>query len=269
MRLRINENEPEILAAFPKDGFNLSTFRFLCIGVGIKAVWITFASTRSSESQRVECMNTFSFHIEIKGKPKLARLRFATKTELQAYNRSLLSASYDTSQTVKDAVEFTRLAAKRWRYYSEAGEAVESLAELRQSLARSKRCEVAFILLATTTVDRRETPVGLAYCRRTWCHHLALDFLALHPRTLGGQEQIAGVGSGIVYGLVKLAKTLRIRRIWGEATVHSAPFYERLLVLAPILDLFVIESRAMTEIQNRQAKIARRGLAINRQRGLK
>ena len=179
------------------------------------------------------------------------------------------SASNQAAQTVKDAVEFTRLAAKRWRYYSEAGEAVKSLAELRQALSRDKRCEVAFILIATAMIEGREISVGLAYCRRTWCHHLALDFLALHPRTLDEQEQIAGVGSGIVYGLVQLAKALRIRRIWGEATVHSAPFYERLLELAPILDLFVIESREMKAIQNRQAKIARRGLATTGHHALK
>lgn len=214
-------------------------------------------------------MNKFSFHIEVNGKPNLAKLRFTTRTELQTYHRSLTSSSNAASQTVKDAVEFTRLAAKRWRYYSEAGEAVESLAGLRQASAGNKRCEVAFILIATATIGSREIPIGLAYCRRTWCHHLALDFLALHPRTLDEQEQITGVGSGIVYGLVKLAKALRIRRIWGEATVHSAPFYERLLGLAPILDLFVIESREMAEIQNRQAKIARRGLAMSGKHAVK
>lgn len=214
-------------------------------------------------------MNNFSFHIKVNGKPGMAKLRFATKTELRAYHRSLSSSSNAALQTVKDAVEFTRLAAKRWRYYSEAGEAVESLAELRKALAGNKRCEVAFILIGTTSVRGSEIPIGLAYCRRTWCHHLALDFLALHPRTLDEHGQIAGVGSGIVYGLVKLAKTLRIRRIWGEATVHSAPFYKRLLGLIPILDLFVIEAREMAEIQDRQAKIARRGLAMSGRRALK
>lgn len=210
-----------------------------------------------------EALNNFSFHIEVNGKPSLAKLRFATRTELQAYHRSLAAASNDASQTLKDAVEFTRLAAKRWRYYAEAGEAVESLDELQQALAANKCCEVAFILITTTTLRGRETPIGLTYCRRTWCHHLALDFLALHPRTLSEKEQITGVGSGTVYGLVKLAKALGIRRIWGEATVHSAPFYERLLGLVPILDLFVIEAREMAEIQKRQAKIARRVLATS------
>jgi len=215
-------------------------------------------------------VNKFSFQIKVNGESRTASLRFATKAELRRYHRSLSSAVNQSQslQAVRDAVEFTRLAAKRWRYYSEAGEAVESLVELQQAFNRNKRCEVAFILIATTQLGNHEMPIGLAYCRRTWCHHLAIDFLALHPHTLDEREQVAGVGSGIVYGLVRLAKALRIRRIWGEATVHSAPFYERLLALAPILDLFVIESREMTAIQNRQAKIARRGLAITAGRAL-
>jgi hypothetical protein len=208
-------------------------------------------------------VNNFPFHIEVSGEPRPARLLFATKAQLQTYHRSLASAPNGNLQTVKDAIEFTRLAAKRWRYYSNSGEAVESLAELRQGIAQNKTCELAFILIATTQLQNREVPIGLAYCRRTWCHNLALDFLALHPHALSAQAQIGGVGSGIVFGLVKLAKTLRIRTIWGEATMYSAPFYERLLGLAPILDLFVIGSREMSAIQARQEKIGRHGLATN------
>jgi hypothetical protein len=124
-------------------------------------------------------------------------------------------------------------------------------------VAKNQHGEVAFILIATIVEGNHELPIGLAYCRRTWCHHLALDFLALHPRTLDEQKHVAGVGSGIVYCLVRLADALGIRRIWGEATAHSAPFYEKLLGRAPIWDLFEIESREMKAIQNRQAKIGR------------
>lgn len=206
-------------------------------------------------------MKIFSFHIEAKGRPSLARLQFVNQIELRSYHRSLPAIAPQTSPTVRDAVEFTRLAAKRWRYYSAAGEAVNSFSELKQAIRRDSRCEVAFILTATTTLAGREFPVGLAYCRRTWCHHLALDFLALHPRTFAGSPPVAGVGSGMAHGLVQLAKALQIRRIWGEATANSAPFYERLLELTPILDFFVIEAREMKAIQNRQAKILRRSLA--------
>ena len=202
-------------------------------------------------------MNNFTFQIKVNGKAQTANLQFASKQELRRYHRSLSSTVPQCSQAVRDAVEFTRLAAKRWRYYSGAGEAAECLSELRQASVQHKHSEVAFILVATTRRESREPPVGLAYCRRTWGHHPALDFPALHPRALDAKQEVAGVGGGSLHGLVRLAKTLRIRRTWGEATVHSAPFYERLLALAPILDLFVIESREMKIIQSRQAKISR------------
>ena len=97
-----------------------------------------------------------------------------------------------------------------------------------------------------------------------------MDFLSAHPRVIDGKpERIRGVGSGILNQLVAVAEAMKIPCIWGEATAHSAPFYERLLGLAPILDLFVIESREMAEIQNRQAKIARRGLAMSGKHAVK
>jgi hypothetical protein len=187
--------------------------------------------------------NQFAFQIEVSGQRCSAMLEFGTKTELLRYHRTLQRWSGQSSVPVREAVEFTRLAAKRWRYYSRSREAVESFTELRRALRRKSECEVAFILIARTGSPNRETPVGLAYCRRTWCHHLALDFLALHPSALSGRQRISGAGSGIIYGLVRLAAALAISRIWGEATARSAPFYEKVLELQPIRDLFIIEAR--------------------------
>ncbi len=70
-------------------------------------------------------MNGLSFQVKVRGELQTARLQFATKKELQRYHRSLSSAVKTSSQVSRDAVEFTRLAAKRWRYYAEAGEAAE------------------------------------------------------------------------------------------------------------------------------------------------
>ena len=70
-----------------------------------------------------------------------------------------------------------------------------------------------------------------------------------------------GVGSGIVFGLVQLANALHIPRIWGEATVNSAPFYEKLLAVSPVQDLFVIEAPEMAAITRRQEKTSRPALA--------
>ena len=43
---------------------------------------------------------------------------FATKVELRRYHQSLSPFARRASTPIREAVEFTRLAAKRWRYYS-------------------------------------------------------------------------------------------------------------------------------------------------------
>jgi hypothetical protein len=213
-------------------------------------------------------VNQFSFQIKINGEPRTANLRFATKTELQRYHQSLAPFARESSTVIREAVEFTRLAAKRWRYYSSTDEAAGSFDQLREEMRHDQKCEVAFIMVATTRQGRQNLPVGLAYCRRTWCHHLALDFLALHPRALDQAWQVSGIGSGIVFGLVQLAKALRIRRIWGEATVNSAPFYEKLLAVSHVHDLFVIETQEMAAITKRQNKISNPALVSRGKIGL-
>jgi hypothetical protein len=201
-------------------------------------------------------MNEIPFWIKAGETPQRATLRFADQRELHRYHRSLSPFARKASTTVREAVEFTRLAAKRWRYYSRGGEAAESFAQLQREIRRNSKGEIAFIMVATIQQGGHNLPVGLAYCRRTWCHHLALDFLALHPRAMERNRRVSGVGSGIVFGLVKLAGALDIPRIWGEATVNSAPFYEKLLAVQPVQDLFVIEALESAAIINRQDKIS-------------
>jgi hypothetical protein len=206
-------------------------------------------------------VDEFQFQIIVEGSPQKATIRFASKRELRRYHRSLSPFTRESSTSIREAVEFTRLAAKRWRYYSRTDEAAEGLAGLQREIRRDAKCEVAFIMVATTRQGRRDLPIGLAYCRRTWCHHLALDFLALHPRALKPTWLVSGVGSGIIFGLVQLAKAMNISRIWGEATVNSATFYEKLLAVSPVQDLFIIQTPEMTAITKRQEKISHAALA--------
>lgn len=206
-------------------------------------------------------MNEFPFQLKAEDWPLNATLRFATDGEIQRYHRSLSTFAGESSPAIREAVEFTRLAAKRWRYYSRSGEAVESFADLQREIRRDSKSEIAFIMLATIRRNKIALPVGLAYCRRTWCHHLALDFLAVHPRALNRRRRVSGVGSGIVFGLVQLARALKIPRLWGEATGNSAPFYEKLLAVGPVQDLFIIESPEMAAITKRQERMGRPALA--------
>jgi len=76
--------------------------------------------------------------------------------------------------------------------------------------------------------------------------------------------RVSGVGSGITYGLVQLAKALNISRVWGEATANSASFYEKLLEKSPIHDLFLIEAREMAAITKRQENLGGAALVTER-----
>jgi len=141
-------------------------------------------------------VNEFPFRIKVAGVPTQATLHFASHRELRRYHRSLSPFARKTSSVIRDAVEFTRLAAKRWRYYSRSGEAAENFASLQREIRRNLKNEVVFIVVATNRHRHLDLPIGLAYCRRTWCHHLALNFLAVHPRALERSQRVSGMGSG-------------------------------------------------------------------------
>ena len=71
--------------------------------------------------------------------------------------------------------------------------------------------------------SRRSGPSTLV-C--TWCHHLIVDFLFVHPRICGKIEPVKGVGVGLLQGICLIARSLQCKRVWGEATLDSASFYE-------------------------------------------
>src|SRR5215210_1403109 len=107
-----------------------------------------------------------------------------------------------------DAGEFAALAAKRWFYYSREGATVASLNELRTAIRRKGRAELAFLLVAYADWAKPYKFLALAYCRRTWCHHLVLDFLAVRPNLTFAKLPIYGIGAGVLFSLTKIADSL-------------------------------------------------------------
>ena len=126
-----------------------------------------------------------------------------------------------------DAREFAILAAKRWRHYRDTSTAASDLPALRRMIATEPEGEFCFHL--TVTAPWFTGSLGGAMIRRTWCHHLIVDFLFVHPRISGQLEPVRGVGLGILQGICSIAHILGCRRVWGETTRDSAPFYQRRL----------------------------------------
>jgi hypothetical protein len=187
-------------------------------------------------------MSGIIFHVEAGGEFRAVELKFATEAEVRRLRawRKMIPGN--------DAAEFAALAAKRWFYYSREGATATSLDELRAAIALNDRAELAFLLVASAQWAKRYKFLALAYCRRTWCHNLVVDFLAVRPGLSFAKMPIRGLGTGILASLTGLADSLGMDKMWGEATASSAPFYEKVLKTKPIKDLFVVRRRMMQRI---------------------
>ena len=198
-------------------------------------------------------MKPIFFHVEAAGEFRPVELTFATESEV----RRLRAWRKITPPT--DAGEFAALAAKRWFYYTREGATVASFDELGAAIKCNERSELAFLMVASAQWARRPKFLALAYCRRIWCHHLVLDFLAVRPGASFANQPIRGLGTGIIFGLANLAEALGTERIWGEATASSAPFYEVVFRVRSVRDLFVIRQKGLRRLRKRYlAKLKRR-----------
>ena len=200
-------------------------------------------------------MKPIIFHVEAAGEFRPVELTFASEAEVRRVRawRKLPGGT--------DAGELAALAAKRWFYYTREGATVASLAELRAAIGRNDHAELAFLLVAPAAWAKPYKFLALAYCRRTWCHHLVLDFLAVRPGLKFAGQPISGMGSGVLATLMDLADALGMATMWGEATANSAGFYQKVLQLPSVKDLFVIRREAMCAVreyylQDQKSRIA-------------
>ncbi len=162
-------------------------------------------------------------------------------------------------------MEFRKLATKRWRYYEQANEAALSIEQLREAINAEPFAEIGFILVAVASWGKANNVLGCCFCRRSWSHHLILDFLAVHPQVVADREP-RGVGTGIVYSLVELADELGIKLIWGEATRNSAPFYEKILNLKKVADQFHVGADEMDFCRKQLNRLRQSSLQIDSKR---
>ncbi len=190
-------------------------------------------------------------------------MRFGTDRDTRSLTHWRFPKAPGISGPIPDALEYARLAAKRWRHYRRASATITSLDELRDGIRQNPKSETAMIFVARPTWPSPTPILGFAYFRRSWCNHLIVDFLSAHPRVIDGNpERIRGIGTGILYQLVALAEMMNISCIWGEATGHSAPFYQRALGVEKILDHFFIEDDVLGRCRNEWHRSREQMLAL-------
>lgn len=171
---------------------------------------------------------------------------FATETDLsllQSWQRIDVPSE---NPHARDAQEFSRLACKWWQYYARLNATATSLPRLKTMIKRQPAREFAFLVLARVKWHDQAPVLGLCCCRRTWCNHIVLEFAAVHPLVLTDMTRnVCGVGTGMLYSLIRIADEIKSSTVWGEATENSAPFYEKVLGIPKVGDHFFITGKTM------------------------
>lgn len=173
--------------------------------------------------------------------PADATLSFADNSDVISTTHWRVPTLTDDAMRARavDSREFALLAAKRWRHYHDTDSTAPSLPELRRMIALDPQGEYCFHL--KVTADWFPGSLGGAMIRRTWHHHLALDFLFVHPRIASKLVNVKSVGLQLLQAICMIAHTLDCQRVWGETTEDSAPFYRRYLK-QPVDDQFALDS---------------------------
>jgi hypothetical protein len=197
------------------------------------------------------------FIVSFEGERRVVDLVFGTPMDMRGLLRWRAGAAMRSDPQMRDAMEFRKLATKRWRYYLKGNEAATSFRQLKQAIHANPGAEVGFLLMAKASWHRAIPVLACCLCRRSWCHHLIVDFLAVHPKVLAGAHgRVRGVGTGMIYSLVGLADALGIATIWGEATKGSAAFYEKVLNVPNVTDHFFVKGKTMEHCR-RQYRLAK------------
>lgn len=171
-------------------------------------------------------------------------LDFAARPDILLAERWTVSPAIsapELCQRALDAVEFAQLAAKRWRTYERDGAWADSLNSFTRMLEADPEGEFCFFL-ALKTRDAVPNLLGKIMIRRTWCHHLFVDFLYTHPDLAGKKFRVGGVGKALLLGVCAVAKDLKVPLVWAEATKGSHVWYEGLLG-CKVKDHFFIKPR--------------------------
>lgn len=177
---------------------------------------------------------------------KTVRAGFASETDLCQLKTWRNLELRSDSPHARDAIEFSKLAAKWWRYYDRQGASAQSLKELKHKTTREPTREFAFLVLARADWLVDASVLGLCCCRRTWCNHIVLEFAAVHPMVLDdAARNIRGIGTGMLHSLICIADEIGAKTVWGEATENSAPFYEKVLAIPRVGDHFFITGATM------------------------
>jgi hypothetical protein len=181
--------------------------------------------------------------------PQQVRLEIARMGDDSEMKKWKAPRKHSRPDLAADSIELARLAGKRWRYYLRRNEAATSMDELLEKIATNPKSELGFIIIAKAIGESVSSTLGVAWCRRTWCNHLVLDFLTVHPALNDPVSGYRGMGSAMFIGIAVVAEKIGCHLVWGEATETSCTFYQKLLGGTPVLDHFFFGSQQLAALR--------------------
>ena len=192
---------------------------------------------------RTSSIVPITFAVSHNDEPVNVTLTFADNTDVMSATRWRVPRELADDAAMQaraaDAREYALLAAKRWKHYRDTKTATFSLPQLEAMIAHEPEGEFCFYL--KVTADWFPASLGGAMVRRTWCHHLMVDFLFVHPSISGKAVNVKSIGVSLLQSICMIAQSLGCPQVWGEATRDSSSFYARQLDRA-ILDRFDIHA---------------------------
>jgi hypothetical protein len=147
----------------------------------------------------------------------------------------------ERSQKVRDALSYLIASSQKWSSYTTDSRAFSSVENLTLQIKQKPSHEAVAVITALAEWYSPGRVVGFALIRRTWCHHLAIDFLAAHPRLATPSRDIAGVATALLAAIGELARILNIEKLWLETTDESVDYYKAKFRRADLKDLLVID----------------------------
>lgn len=194
-----------------------------------------------------------TFAVSHNDEPRNVTLDFGDNRDVMSATRWRVPRELEDDEAMQaraaDAREYALLAAKRWKHYRDTKTAAFSHAQLQQLTDHSPEGEFCFYL--KVTADWFPASLGGAMVRRTWCNHLMIDFLFVHPSISGKAVNVKNIGTRLLDGICLIARTLGCRLVWGEATHDSAAFYARQLGQQLVRDRFDIGDMTINAFADR------------------
>jgi hypothetical protein len=182
--------------------------------------------------------------VRLNDNTKEARVRYITEADFTFIKQWQKSLGTDADPIRVDAVDFANLACARFTAHAPIEIYAQQASDINRCIENDPNCEVANLVALTCDWFPESNIIGLIHFRRTWSNNLVLDYLAVHPLVARPPREysliVRGVGTALLFFLCSVAQECDCGCIWGEATLNSCSFYQKVFELDLVTDLLYI-----------------------------